>query len=457
MSKYPFLNIDRIQHIYRPVSERVGDFSEVEEKFTCEQALEQSARCMDCGIPFCHGLGCPLNNLIPDMNRAVHNSDYRLAWELLSSTSPFPEFTSRVCPALCEGSCTEGLMLEAVMVRQIEKIVVETAFENGWVRPFVPLKRTGKKVTVIGAGPAGLGAAEMLNRAGHTVTVYEKEPFAGGLLRYGIPDFKLDKEIVERRIRLMKDEGIEFVCGTAVGTDISAEYLRKRCDALLITCGTPIPRDLKIPGRELENIHFALDFLRGQNRACSSEQNCAPVSAKGRRVLVIGGGDTGSDCVGTSNRQGALSVTQVEIMPKPPEARSESTPWPDWPYKLRSSSSHEEGCSRFWDIQSKRFLGKDGKVTGVETVGVEWTLSLTGKPLSFKEKEGKAKVFEADLVLLAMGFIKQDRAGLLQSFSLKDEPEVFISGDAANGPSLVVRAIVDGMKTADAVNRFLEK
>jgi glutamate synthase (NADPH/NADH) small chain len=457
MSKYPFLNIDRVRHLYRPVRERLNDFHEVEDKFTREQAVEQSSRCMDCGVPFCHGLGCPLGNLIPDMNRAVHNNDYRLAWELLSSTSPFPEFTSRICPALCEGSCTEGLMLEPVMVRQIEKSVVETAFENGWVLPLKPGKRTGKKVIVIGAGPAGLAAARMLNTAGHTVSVYEKERFAGGLLRYGIPDFKLEKRIVERRIQLMKQEGIEFVCGTVIGADISAEYLRNRCDVLLITCGTPLPRDLKIPGRELENIHFALDFLRGQNRACSTENNKCFISAKGKKVLVIGGGDTGSDCVGTANRQGALSVTQIEIMPKPPEVRSESTPWPDWPYKQRSSSSHEEGCNRFWNIQSKQFIGKDGKVAGVETAQVEWTFSPFGKPLSFKEKETGKKTFEADVVLLAMGFFKQDRAAVLQSFSMNDVPEIFLAGDTANGPSLVVRAIVDGMKTADAINRFLTK
>ena len=456
MSKV-FMNIERIAHVYRPAAERVRYFNEVEAPLTAQQLAEQSARCMGCGIPFCHGTGCPLGNLIPDFNEAVHKGDWKQAWDLLSSTSSFPEFTSRICPALCEGSCTEGLNLEPVMIRQIEKAIVETAFANGWVKPSVPAKRTGKKVIIAGAGPAGLAAAVLLNQAGHSVTVYEKNKFPGGLLRYGIPDFKLNKEIIERRMRILEESGIEFVLGTEIGTDVSAEYLRKRCDALLITCGTPVPRDLKIPGRELKGIHFALEFLQGQNRVNSGELPGLPVSAKGKRVLVIGGGDTGSDCVGTANRQGARSVTQIEIMPRPPEKRSESTPWPNWPYILRTSSSHEEGCVRRWDIQSRKFNGKNGSVASVDIVPVRWTLSPFGKPLKFEELADKAETIEADLVLLALGFLKLDRAAMLERLKLADMPEVFIAGDSANGPSLVVRAIVDGRKTAAQIDRYLSK
>ena len=456
MSK-DFMNIERIAHVYRPAAERVRDFNEVEAPLTAQQLAEQSARCMGCGIPFCHGTGCPLGNLIPDFNEAVHKGDWKQAWDLLSSTSSFPEFTSRICPALCEGSCTEGLNLEPVMIRQIEKAIVETAFANGWVKPSVPAKRTGKKVIIAGAGPAGLAAAVLLNQAGHSVTVYEKNKFPGGLLLYGIPDFKLNKEIIERRMRILEESGIEFVLGTEIGTDVSAEYLRKRCDALLITCGTPVPRDLKIPGRELKGIHFALEFLQGQNRVNSGELPGLPVSAKGKRVLVIGGGDTGSDCVGTANRQGARSVTQIEIMPRPPEKRSESTPWPNWPYILRTSSSHEEGCVRRWDIQSRKFNGKNGSVESVDIVPVRWTLSPFGKPLKFEELADKAETIEADLVLLALGFLKLDRAAMLERLKLADMPEVFIAGDSANGPSLVVRAIVDGRKAAAQIDRYLSK
>ena len=456
MSK-DFMNIERIAHVYRPAAERVRDFNEVEAPLTAQQLAEQSARCMGCGIPFCHGTGCPLGNLIPDFNEAVHKGDWKQAWDLLSSTSSFPEFTSRICPALCEGSCTEGLNLEPVMIRQIEKAIVETAFANGWVKPSVPAKRTGKKVIIAGAGPAGLAAAVLLNQAGHSVTVYEKNKFPGGLLRYGIPDFKLNKEIIERRMRILEESGIEFVLGTEIGTDVSAEYLRKRCDALLITCGTPVPRDLKIPGRELKGIHFALEFLQGQNRVNSGELPGLPVSAKGKRVLVIGGGDTGSDCVGTANRQGARSVTQIEIMPRPPEKRSESTPWPNWPYILRTSSSHEEGCVRRWDIQSRKFNEKNGSVASVDIVPVRWTLSPFGKPLKFEELADKAETIEADLVLLALGFLKLDRAAMLERLKLADMPEVFIAGDSANGPSLVVRAIVDGRKAAAQIDRYLSK
>ena len=450
-----FMKIERIGHVYRSAGERVRDFKEVEVPLTEKQLHEQSARCMGCGIPFCHGTGCPLGNLIPDFNEAVHQGDWRQAWELLSATSSFPEFTSRVCPALCEGSCTEGLNLEPVMIRQIEKAIVEHAFANGWIKPSAPEKRSDRKVIIVGAGPAGLAAAVLLNKAGHHVTVYEKNHFPGGLLRYGIPDFKLDKAVVERRIRILEESGIRFVLDTEVGRDVSAEYLRGRCDALLISCGTPVPRDLNIPGRELENIHFALEFLQGQNRANSGESSTVPVSAKGKRVLVIGGGDTGSDCVGTANRQGARSVTQIEIMPRPPETRSPSTPWPFWPYQLRTSSSHEEGCVRRWELQSKNFSGENGQVRGVEVVPVRWTLSPFGRPQKFEELSGKTETIETDLVLLALGFLKLDRKAMLERLHLNDAPNVFLAGDTATGPSLVVRAIVDGRKAAARIDRYL--
>ena len=454
-TNYPFMRIERLHHIYRPVKERIRDFDEVEGQIGEEEVRRQSSRCMNCGIPFCHGKGCPLGNLIPDMNAAVHQGDDHLAWEILSSTSPFPEFTSRICPALCEGSCTEGLDQEPVMVRQIEKRIVETAFSEGWIQPAKPEKRNGGKISIIGSGPSGLAAAQTLNQAGFEVTVWEKNQYPGGLLRYGIPDFKLAKRVVERRIRLMEEAGIRFMCGTAAGTDVSAAYLHKRCDALLIANGTPVPRDLPIPGRELAGIHFALELLQSQNRVCSGEQSKPAVHAAGKKVLVIGGGDTGSDCVGTANRQGALCVTQIEIMPRPPETRSPSTPWPEWPYQLRTSSSHEEGCVRRWNLASKRFLGRNGRIAGVEVVPVEWEFSPSGSPRKFHEIPGaENEVLEADLVLLAMGFLRRDRSTVLADFGLPDDPNIFIAGDAANGPSLVVRAIADGMKAAEQIKRF---
>ncbi len=455
MNPKNFTNTERISHIYRETRERVRDYQEVEAPLSPEQISDQAFRCMGCGIPFCHGLGCPLGNLIPDFNAAVSRGEWKDAWNLLRSTSFFPEFTSRICPALCEGSCTEGIRQKPVMIRQLEKAIVEHAFAQGWILPEAPQVRTGKRVIVIGGGPAGLSAAVGLNRLGHRVTVYEKNIFCGGLLRYGIPDFKLDKKVIERRMKILKGSGIEFVTGTEVGRDVSAEYLRKRCDALIITCGTPVPRDLRIPGREYKGVHFALDFLQGQNRVISGESPELPVSAKGRHVLVIGGGDTGSDCVGTANRQGARSVTQIEIMPRPPEQRSESTPWPDWPYQLRTSSSHEEGCARRWDLQTCCFTGENGVVTGAEIVPVHWSFSPAGKPLKFEEIPDQKEFCRADLVLLALGFLRQDRNALLKHFQLEDSPEIFFAGDAANGPSLVVRAIADAKRMVPEIHRYL--
>ena len=319
----------RIQEIYRPVELRRRDFDEVERTLSFDELKGQAERCMNCGIPFCHGTGCPLGNVIPEINAAAGAGNWEKAWNILASTSSFPEFTSRICPALCEGSCTDGINSEPVMIRQLEKAVTETAFRNGYVKPLIPKSRTGRRVAVIGAGPAGLAAAAALNYAGHEVTVYEKNATPGGLLRYGIPDFKLAKKIIDRRIKLMLEAGIGFELNTEVGRDVSGDYLARRHDAVVLAIGTPMARDLKIPGREAEGIHFALEFLQGQNRVIGRECAALPVCATGKRVVVIGGGDTGSDCVGTSVRQGAESILQIEIMPKPPVDRSPSTPWPE--------------------------------------------------------------------------------------------------------------------------------
>lgn len=434
MSK-EFLTTKRISDVYRPVHVRKQDYHEVERKLSAEEIHQQSARCMTCGIPFCHGVGCPLCNCIPEMNEAVHKGDFKLAYDLLSSTSPLAEFTSRVCPALCEGSCTASIGSDAVMIRQIEKQIVETAFEKGWVNCGTPKQRTGKSVAVIGSGPAGLTAAIELNKAGHRVSVFERQADFGGLLRYGIPTFKLEKGVIDRRIRLMREAGIELQADTEIGKDISYDYLSRQFDAVLVATGTPTPRPLNIPGSDLRGIYYALDFLYGT------------VSAEGKNVLIIGGGDTGSDCVGLSVRLGAKSILQIEIMPEPPAERSASTPWPLWPYKQRTSSSQLEGGTRRYNLQSTRFLEKNGAVCGVEVQRVDWALSEDGRPLSFKPVEGTTEVLQTDIVFLAMGFLKP-------VFEIK-EKNVFIIGDAANGPSLVVRAMADALKAVENINRFL--
>ena len=475
--------MQRTHDIYRPAEERVRDWREVERVLSAEELREQTARCKDCGQPFCHAWGCPLGNLVPDQNRAVAQGDWRRAWELLSANSDFPEFTSRVCPALCEASCVHGLDEEAVTVRQSEKRIVETAFAEGWVRPRPPAKENGKRAAVVGAGPAGLSAAVTLRRRGWAVTVYEKRADVGGLLRYGIPCFKLDKALVARRRAILEAEGVRFVTGVEVGRDVSAEWLAARNDAVVVAIGTPAARDLPIPGRDLAGIHLALDLLEGQNRFLAGELPAPPVDAKGKRVLVIGGGDTGSDCVGTARRQGAASVAQIEIMPKPPETRDASTPWPLWPYALRTSSSHLEGCERRWNLNSLRFVGGEAAdeghksqvtshksdlrpatcdagaerrhVCGVEVETVEWEFSPEGRPAKFRAVPGTKETIEADLVLLAMGFtgVPKDSplaAQLGLSFTprgaLVPDParNVFCVGDCASGASLVVRAIASG-------------
>ena len=458
-------DMNRIHDIYRPTDERKGDWHEVERALTDDELKEQTSRCMNCGQPFCHAYGCPLGNLVPDQNRAVAQGNFKLAYELLSAHSDFPEFTSRICPALCEASCVHGLDEEAVMVRQSEKRIIEAAFANGWVVPCAPEKENGKSAAIVGAGPAGLSAAVTLRRKGWKVTVYEKRANIGGLLRYGIPCFKLEKSLIDRRRKVLEAAGIRFVTGIEVGKDISAEWLAKQNDAVVIAIGTPAARDLKIPGRELGGIHLALELLEGQNRFLTGEIDAPPVNAKGKHVLVIGGGDTGSDCVGTSIRQGAASVTQIEIMPKPPETRDASTPWPLWPYMLRTSSSHKEGCERRWNLNSLRFIGRDaetasvqqqvGDVGGVEVETVEWEFSPEGRPVKFHAVAGTKETIKADLVFLAMGFtgVQSDnpiiaQLGLTQTprTALVPDParNIYCVGDCASGASLVVRALASG-------------
>ncbi len=446
----------RLHDIYRDTDERKRDWREVERAIGDAELREQTTRCMNCGQPFCHAYGCPLGNIVPDQNRAVAQGDWHRAYELLSANSAFPEFTSRVCPALCEASCVRELDDEAVMIRQSEKRIIETAFERGWVVPRPPERENGKSVAVIGAGPAGLSAAVTLRGRGFAVTVYERRENIGGLLRYGIPCFKLDKAHIDRRRTILKAEGIRFVTSCEVGRDVSAAWLKRRHDAVVVAIGTPAARDLNIPGRELGGIHLALEFLEGQNRFLTGEISEPPVSAKGRRVLVIGGGDTGSDCVGTAIRHGAASVAQIEIMPKPPEFRAPSTPWPLWPSKLRTSSSHLEGCERRWGLNSLRFVpGDGGRVAGVEVETVQWSLSPEGRPVKFAAVPGSHETIPANLVLLAMGFtgVPKDSAiaeqlGLAMTprTALVSDPahKIFCVGDCASGASLVVRAIASG-------------
>ena len=436
------------------MEERTRDWREVERALSDEELKEQTSRCMNCGQPFCHAYGCPLGNFVPDQNRAVAQGNWHRAYDLLSANSDFPEFTSRICPALCEASCVHGLDEEAVMIRQSEKRIIETAFANGWVAPQPPEKENGKSAAVIGAGPAGLSAAVTLRRRGWRVTVYERRANIGGLLRYGIPCFKLDKALIDRRREILEAEGIRFVTDCEVGKDVSAEWLQREHDAVIVAIGTPAARDLKIPGRELKGIHLALEFLEGQNRFLTGEIAAPPINAKGKDVLVIGGGDTGSDCVGTAIRHGARSVTQIEIMPKPPEERAASTPWPLWPYMLRTSSSHKEGCVRRWNLNSVRFVGEN-HVQGVEVERVVWTQSPEGRPLKFAAATDSREVIPADLVFLAMGFtgVPADMP-LVAQLGLKQTPrtalvsdlsrKIFCVGDCASGASLVVRALASG-------------
>jgi glutamate synthase (NADPH/NADH) small chain len=456
----------------RPVQERVKDFKEINLPFPEEYQRKQAARCMDCGVPFCH-TGCPLGNIVPDWNDLVYRGHWKRAMEVLHSTNNFPEFTGRICPAPCEEACVLGLTEPPVTIEQIEYSIIERAFREGWIQPEPPEKRTGKKVAVIGSGPSGLACAQQLNRAGHSVTVFERADRIGGLLRYGIPDFKLEKATIDRRLKILEAEGIVFQPGTDIGKNYPIEKL-KEFDAVVLCTGSTKPRNLPIPGHELEGIHFAMDFLRQQNRLVagdSLEDSLLPrISAEGKHVIVIGGGDTGSDCVGTSNRQGALSVTQIEILPMPPSSRPIHQPWPYWPMKLRTSTSHEEGCERYWSVSAKAFLGAEGKVQKIKTVEVDFQKNEETGAGRFVEIAGTEKEWPADLVLLALGFVSPETYGVVEEFGLEKDlrgniktdanymtsvPGIFSAGDCRRGQSLVVWAISEGREAARGVDLYL--
>ncbi|NAW69369.1 glutamate synthase small subunit [Vibrio sp. V27_P1S3P104] len=431
---------------------------------------QQAARCMDCGVPFCHS-GCPIGNIIPEFNDAVYRDSWEEAWQILSSTNNFPEFTGRVCPAPCETSCVLGINQDPITICNIEKTIVERAYQAGYAKPKTPRSRTGKKVAIIGSGPAGLAAAEQLNSAGHQVTVYERDEKVGGLLRFGIPDFKLSMAVIDRKIDLMAEAGVQFVVNTHVGIDINAQQLRQEFDAILLTGGSTVPRDLPIPGRELKGVYFAMQFLAQNNRRANNmDLKGEEIHAKGKHVVVIGGGDTGSDCVGTSNRHGAASITQVEIMPMPPEKRPANMPWPQYPMILRTSTSHEEGCERHWNILTKEFIGNDkGEVTALRIADIVWQDAASGQRPEFSEVAGSERVIPCDMAFLAMGFLHPEPQGVLAQLDIKldergnvatqdfatNQKGVFAAGDMRTGQSLVVRCINEGRESARAVDAFL--
>ena len=438
-----FLTIPRQEAGYRPIHDRIADFGEVEQTLNTGERKLQASRCMDCGVPFCHW-ACPLGNRPPEFQDALFRGKWREAYEILTRTNDFPEFTGRVCPALCEKSCVLKLSMDApVTIREDEAAIIEAAFREGYVVPRT-YPRNGHSVAVIGSGPAGLAAANSLNRLGYAVTVYERMEMVGGLLRFGIPNFKLHKPIIDRRIRVMEAEGIAF----KTNSEIDLTSLPEGFDAYCVCTGTPQARDLAIPGRDLKGIHFALEMLAQQNRVLAGQTFSREerVTARGRHVLVIGGGDTGSDCIGTSWRQGAASVTQIEIMPKPPVGDNPATPWPQWPVVLKTSSSHEEGCTRRWSLSSTRFIGHGGRVAGVEVEEVEWLPAADGgRPVM--QPTGRKEVIQTDLVLLAMGFLRAELPAL--------PPNAFVAGDAASGVSLVVRCIASGRKAAADIDKYI--
>lgn len=467
-----FMKVPRKDAGYRPVSDRISDYSEVEQTLNEEDRALQASRCMDCGIPFCHW-GCPVGSKIPEWQDAIYRGRKDEAYFILHSTNSFPEITGRVCPAPCEKSCVLAIHEEAVTIRENECATVEQAFDAGIVVPNPPKIRTGKKVAVIGSGPAGLSAADLLNRAGHWVTVFEKNDAIGGLLRYGIPDFKLSKSVIDRRLLLFVEEGMIFKPNVNVGVDITKEELLKEFDAVVLAVGAEQPRDLTVEGRDLEGVYFAMDFLMQQNKKVAGKQipEKERIFAKDKNVLVIGGGDTGSDCVGTSIRQKAKSVTQIEILPKPADKRGENNPWPYWPNVLRTSSSHLEGCERRWSLNTKRFIGENGKLKQVEVVQVEWNKDASGR-FVMSEIEGTTEVLNVDLALLSMGFTQPVHIGLLDSLGVEYDArgnvkvsatkqtsveKIFAAGDAEKGASLVVHAIEAGKVAAKNVDEYLRR
>ena len=463
-----FLKHTRELPVARPPQERIGDYKEIYEPFPEEKTLEQASRCMNCAVSFCHS-GSPLGNIIPEFNYAVYKEDWDTAFEVLSSTNNFPEFTGRICPAPCEAACVLGINQPPVAIEHIEKTIAEVAYEKGLykARPVSAAIRTGRKVAVIGSGPAGLAAADQLNRAGHWVTVFERKDRVGGLLRYGIPDFKLEKWVVDRRVGIMEEEGIVFKCGIEVGKDMTFEELRGEYDAVLMCGGSTIPRNLDIPGRELEGVYFAMDFLERNNRQVAGDE-VDLISAFGKNVVVIGGGDTGSDCVGTSNRHGATSVVQLEVMGKPPEDRDPLS-WPNWPLMLRESSSHQEGCDRNWAVLTKRFIGDaNGKLKGIEVVDIDWAKDLETGKMRLVEKEGSIREIPCELALLAIGFVHPQHEGMIEQVGVELDERgnvkskgyqtsvdgVFAAGDMRRGQSLVVWAIAEGREAAKEVEEF---
>ena len=464
-----FLEIQRKKWPTRPVDERLRDWKEVYLPYPEPDLKKQAARCMDCGIPFCHQ-GCPLGNIIPDWNDLVYKDQWQDAIRRLHATNNFPEWTGRLCPAPCEGSCVLGINDDAVTIKAVEVTIIERAFENGWVAAQAPAVRTGKRVAVVGSGPAGLAAADQLNRAGHWVTVFEKSDRIGGLLRYGIPEFKMEKRFLDRRLALMEKEGVSFRANADVGGALPVAELRRDFDAIVLACGAGAPRDLPVPGRELGGIHFAMDFLPLQNKRC--EGDVIPddqfIDAKGKHVIIIGGGDTGADCLGTVHRQGAASVHQFELLPRPPDTRGADNPWPQWPNIFRVSSAHEEGGERVYAVSTQRFVGENGRVKALEAVNVD--MVREGGRLDFKPVAGTERTYAADLVLLAMGFLGPERQGPIQALGLKltergnvardanwmtNVPGVFTCGDMQRGQSLIVWAIAEGRSAARGVDLYL--
>jgi glutamate synthase (NADPH/NADH) small chain len=459
-----FMEFERLQEAAEAPQERVKHWREFVNHLTDEQAGVQGARCMDCGTPFCMS-GCPINNIIPDWNDLVYRQDWKQALETLHSTNNFPEFTGRVCPAPCEAACTLNINNDPVGIKSIEHAIIDRGWHAGWVVPQPPAQKTGKRVAVVGSGPAGLACAQQLARAGHDVVVFEKESRIGGLLRYGIPDFKMEKHLIDRRMEQMRAEGVEFRVGQKIGADVPAKALVAEFDAVVLSGGAENPRDLPVPGRELDGVHFAMEFLPQQNKRVAGDRVAGQILATGKHVIVIGGGDTGSDCVGTSNRHGAKSVTQFELLPQPPEQENKPLIWPYWPIKLRTSSSHEEGCKRDWAVATKRFEGKNGKIEKLVAARVEWK---NGK---MQEIPGSEFEMKADLVLLAMGFLGPVQDGLLHELGVATDArsnvkadtdryqtsvaKVFAAGDMRRGQSLVVWAIREGRQCARAVDEFL--
>ncbi|MGG9971942.1 glutamate synthase subunit beta [Ferruginibacter sp. SUN002] len=466
-----FLEFTRELPAKRPAAERVNDYKEFIEKFTDEKLNQQSGRCMNCGIPFCHN-GCPLGNVIPEFNDAVYRKNWQDAYEILSSTNNFPEFTGRICPAPCETACVLGINQPAITIEEIERHIIEIAFEKGYVQPQKQISRTGKKIAVVGSGPAGLAAAAQLNVAGHSVTVFERDDLPGGLLRYGIPDFKLEKWVIDRRVKLMEEEGITFKNNTNVGVDVTVNDLVREYQAIVLAGGSTIPRDLPIPGRDQKGVYFAMEFLKQQNkRVANIPTKEEDIIVTGKHVVVIGGGDTGSDCVGTSNRQKAKSITQFELLPKPPAERNDQMPWPTYPMLLKTTSSHEEGCDRKWAVATKEFIG-DGKgnLKALKLVDLEWKI-VDGRPASFVEVAGSEREIPCDYAFLAMGFVHPQHEGAINQLEVElDErgnvkateknyqtsiAKIFAAGDVRRGQSLVVWAIKEGRDCAQKVDEFL--